>query len=88
MATHYTYLTVEERVTLMIMRLRGSSLRFIAHVLGRQPSMLSRKVRRQAQPGRPTIREPPQPFEVFRMQPYVGMRIGLTMRGQLGRSHI
>jgi len=52
MTTHYTHLTIEERVTLMIMRMQGSSLRAIAQVLGRQPSTLSREVRRQLQPER------------------------------------
>jgi IS30 family transposase len=47
MTTHYTHLTVEERVTLMIMRLQGSSLRNIAAVPERHPSTLSRDVRRQ-----------------------------------------
>ncbi|ESW40879.1 helix-turn-helix domain-containing protein, partial [Pseudomonas taiwanensis] len=47
MTTHYTHLTIEERVTLMIMRMQGASLRAIAQVLGRQPSTLSREVRRQ-----------------------------------------
>ena len=51
MTTHYTHLTIEERVTLMIMRMQGASLRAIAQVLGRQPSTLSREVRRQSQPG-------------------------------------
>lgn len=51
MTTHYTHLTVEERVTLMIMRLQGASLRAIAAVLGRNPSTLSREVRRQPGPG-------------------------------------
>jgi IS30 family transposase len=47
MTTHYTHLNVEERVTLMIMRLQGSSLRTIATLLGRHPSTLSREVHRQ-----------------------------------------
>lgn len=51
MTTHYTHLTIEERVTLMIMRLQGSSLRTIATVLKRHPSTLSREVRRQPGPG-------------------------------------
>lgn len=52
MTTYYTHLTVEERVTLMLMRLQGSSLRAIASQLGRHPSTLSREVRRQPQPAR------------------------------------
>ena len=52
MTTHYTHLTIEERVTLMIMRMQGSSLRGIAQILGRQPSTLSQEVRRQLQPER------------------------------------
>lgn len=51
MTTHYTHLNVEERVTLMIMRLQGSSLRTIATLLGRHPSTLSREVHRQPRPG-------------------------------------
>jgi len=47
MTTQYSHLTLEERVTLMIMRLQGSSLRTIATLLGRHPSTLSREVRRQ-----------------------------------------
>lgn len=47
MSTHYIHVTTEERVTLMITRAQGSSLRAIAHLLGRQPSTLSREVRRQ-----------------------------------------
>ena len=47
MTTHYSHLTIEERATLMIMRLQGSSLRAIATLLGRHPSTLSREVHRQ-----------------------------------------
>ena len=47
MTTQYSHLTLEERVTLMIMRLQGSSLRTIATLLGQHPSTLSREVRRQ-----------------------------------------
>lgn len=47
MTTQHSHLTLEERVTLMIMRLQGSSLRTIATLLGRHPSTLSREVRRQ-----------------------------------------
>jgi IS30 family transposase len=50
MTTHYTHLIVEERVTLMIMRLQGSWLRTIATVLGRHPSTLSLEVYRHSGP--------------------------------------
>lgn len=47
----YSHLNTEERVTLMLMRRQGDSLRVIAQVLERSPSSLSRELRRNAEDG-------------------------------------
>ena len=49
MSNHYTHLRIEDRVTLMLMRQSGHSLRAIASALGRSPSTLSRELRRNRQ---------------------------------------
>ncbi len=56
MTIHYTHLKTEERVTLMLMRRQGQSLRTIGEVLGRSAGTLSRELRRNADAGRYDIR--------------------------------
>ena len=51
MKPNYTHLNTEERVTLMLMRRQGQSLRAIGEVLQRSASSLSRELRRHAEAG-------------------------------------
>lgn len=51
MQNHYNHLSTEERVTLMLMRRQGDSLRAIGQVLGRSASTMSRELRRNSESG-------------------------------------
>ena len=56
MTKHHKQLNTEERVTLMLMRSQGDSLRSIGKVLDRSASTLSRELRRNGEGGRYDIR--------------------------------
>ena len=56
MTKHYQHLSTEERVTLMLMRAQGDSLRRLGEVLGRSASTLSRELRRNGESDRYDIR--------------------------------
>ena len=45
MEKHYSRLNESERVTIMVMRLKGSSMSEIAKALGRHKSTISRELR-------------------------------------------
>lgn len=69
MTIHYTHLNTEERVTLMLMRRQGQSLRTIGEVLGRSAGTLSRELRRNADAGRYDIRTAVEAARVRRHRP-------------------